>query len=107
MRRSGNRPQLFHLCLGLPTVPTSMLGPNGHPARGVLPSGATGRRMWAGGEFVFRDDFRIGGKVRRRSEITDVVKEGRTGTLCFVTVHHQFDVDDRHVMVAMEARAKW
>lgn len=47
--------------------------------------------MWAGGEIVWRDALRIGDEVTRRSAVADVgVKEGRSGTLCFVTVRHDY-----------------
>jgi 3-methylfumaryl-CoA hydratase len=47
--------------------------------------------MWAGGELAFHDALRVGDTVERRSTIEDVaVKEGRTGTLCFVTVKHLY-----------------
>lgn len=83
-------PLFIHLCLGQPAVPTAELGPDGHPARGgFLPPVPLPRRMWAGGEITFQGDIRIGEVVTRRSVIQDVVlKQGRTGTLCFVTVRH-------------------
>lgn len=93
-------PLLIHLCLTATTAPTSGLGPDGHPARGgFLPPVPLPRRMWAGGSFVFHDDIRVGETVKRRSVIADVViKEGRTGTLCFVTVMHHITGDNRPVM---------
>lgn len=93
-------PLLIHLCLAPPAAPTSALGPDGHPARGCfLPPVPLPRRMWAGGAFAFHDDIRIGETVTRRSRISDVVvKEGRTGVLCFVTVEHNFDSDGRAVI---------
>jgi 3-methylfumaryl-CoA hydratase len=46
--------------------------------------------MWAGGRLQFHHPLRIGDEVRRLSRITDVsVKQGRTGTLVFVTVRHE------------------
>ena len=93
-------PLLIHLCLTSPAAPTSELGPDGHPARGgFLPPVPLPRRMWAGGAFRFYDDIRIGEIVSRRSRIKDIaVKEGRTGTLCFVTVEHEFASDGRPVL---------
>ena len=80
-----------HWCLAQPTVPLRGVGPDGHPARGgFLPPVPLPRRMWAGGELHFRDAVRVGDAVTRTSRIADVVvKEGRTGTLCFVTVAHE------------------
>jgi 3-methylfumaryl-CoA hydratase len=93
-------PPLIHLCLAPPAAPTSALGLDGHPVRGgFLPPVPLPRRMWAGGTFTFNDDIRIGETVTRKSRISDVaVKEGRTGTLCFVTVEHNFVSDERAVI---------
>ncbi|TDK48724.1 FAS1-like dehydratase domain-containing protein [Antarcticimicrobium luteum] len=90
-------PRLIHLCLGQPAAPTAELGPDGHPARGgFLPPVPLPRRMWAGGAFDFHGPIRIGETVSRRSVIGDVrVKEGRSGTLCFVTVTHHVESDGR------------
>lgn len=90
-------PLMIHLCLGQPAVPTSELGPDGHPARGgFLPPVPLPRRMWAGGAMEFHAPIRIGEEVTRRSTIRDVtVKTGRTGTLCFVTVDHEVTSDGR------------
>lgn len=93
-------PAMIHLCLAPPAIPTEELGPDGHPARGgFLPPVPLPRRMWAGGAFSFHDDIHVGEMVTRRSIIQDVVvKEGRTGRLCFVTVEHQVDSDGRAVL---------
>ncbi|MCC7319678.1 MAG: MaoC family dehydratase N-terminal domain-containing protein [Rubellimicrobium sp.] len=93
-------PALIHLCLAPPAAPTAGLGPDGHPARGgFLPPVPLPRRMWAGGAFVFRDLIRIGEMVTRRSIIRDVVvKQGRSGPLCFVTVDHRIDSGGRPVI---------
>lgn len=95
-RTSGSEPGdaaplLIHFCLAPPIAPTADLGPDGHPARGgFLPPVPLQRRMWAGGAFDFHGPIRIGEEVTRRSAITDVVlKQGRTGPLCFVTVTHE------------------
>jgi 3-methylfumaryl-CoA hydratase len=93
-------PVMIHLCVAPPAAPTSGLGPDGHPARGgFLPPVPLPRRMWAGGAFTFHDEIRVGERVTRTSTIRDVtVKEGRTGTLCFVTVDHRIDSADRTVI---------
>lgn len=84
-------PLLIHFCLAQPTVSTEELGPDGHAARGsFLPPVPLPRRMWAGGEFSFHGDIRVGDPVKRVSTVKDVVmKQGRTGQLCFVTVEHE------------------
>ena len=99
----ADAPVLIHLCLAPPAAPTAALGPDGHPARGgFLPPVPLPRRMWAGGAFVFHDEIRVGELVTRRSTIRDVtVKEGRSGTLCFVTVDHRIESGDR---LAVEER---
>ena len=75
---------------------TAALGPDGHPPRGgFLPPVALPRRMWAGGALDFGDPIHIGDAITKTSTITDVtVKEGSTGTLCFVTVEHVLQSGD-------------
>ena len=87
-------PMGIHWCLSPEIVPMSGLGADGHPARGgFLPPVPLPRRMWAGGELAYAGDFRVGDIVRRLSRVEDIaVKEGRTGTLCFVTVRHEYSV---------------
>ncbi|OXT01438.1 protein dehydratase [Notoacmeibacter marinus] len=96
----ADAPLLIHLCLCQPAVPTSTLGADGHPPRGgFLPPVALPRRMWAGGDFTFHSAPRIGETVTRRSVIDDLtVKEGRSGTLCFVRVVHHIASDGRAVV---------
>lgn len=99
--------RLIHFCLAQPAVPMAGLGDDGHPARGgFLPPVPLPSRMWAGSTIAFHSDLRVGDVVRRQSRIADVtIKEGRTGTLCFVTVDHAFSVggelkiEDRQTIV--------
>ena len=86
-------PRLIHFWLAQPAAPTERLGQDGHPERGgFLPPVPLPRRMWAGGEITFHGDLRVGDAMTRRSRIADVVlKEGRTGPLCFVTVEHRVE----------------
>ncbi|WP_269581148.1 FAS1-like dehydratase domain-containing protein [Roseibium sp. Sym1] len=93
-------PLLIHFCLAQPSVPTAELGPDGHAARGgFLPPVPLPRRMWAGGAFTFSGDIRIGDEVTRLSTVKDVVlKQGRTGPLCFVTVEHAVTANGRPVL---------
>ncbi|MFG1429735.1 MaoC family dehydratase N-terminal domain-containing protein [Xanthobacter sp. V2C-8] len=93
-------PRGIHLCLAPPAVPMHALGPDGHPARGgFLPPVPLPRRMWAGGEFVFEGDLKVGDTMRRTSRVEDLsIKEGRTGTLCFVTVRHTIAAGERTVL---------
>lgn len=94
-------PRLIHFCLAQPAVPAAGLGPDGHPARGgFLPPVPLPRRMWAGGTVSFHGDLRVGDPVKRISRIQDVVlKEGRTGSLCFVTVEHRIEADRALMLV--------
>ncbi|WPY96396.1 MaoC family dehydratase N-terminal domain-containing protein (plasmid) [Limimaricola variabilis] len=96
----ADAPPMIHLCLGQPNSPAAELGPDGHPARGgFLPPVPLPRRMWAGGAFEFHAPLRIGETVRRRSVIEDVVlKEGRSGPLCFVTVIHHVESGGRRAL---------
>lgn len=89
-------PRLIHFCLNQPAVPMAEIGEDGHPARGgFLPPVALPRRMWAASEIAFTGDLRVGDTVTRRSTIADVVvKEGRSGILCFVTVEHEVSNHD-------------
>ncbi|MEI4473015.1 FAS1-like dehydratase domain-containing protein [Frigidibacter sp. MR17.24] len=108
-------PPGIHWCLSPEIAPMSALGPDGHPARGgFLPPVPLPRRMWAGGELAFTDAFRVGDTVRRHSEVEEVVlKQGRTGALCFVTLRHRYTtgrgpaLTERHDIVyrALEAPA--
>jgi len=87
----GVVPLAAHWCLGPPIVPAAALGPDGHPARGgFLPPVPLPRRMWAGSRLALHDRLRVGDAVERVSRIADVtIKQGRTGSLCFVTVAHE------------------
>ncbi|MBP0439922.1 FAS1-like dehydratase domain-containing protein [Tianweitania sediminis] len=99
-RNGAAIPVLSHVCLTVPSVPTAKIGTDGHPARGdFLPPVPLPRRMWAGGHMAFHDDIRVGETVARTSRIKDVlIKKGRSGTLCFVTVEHLFEADGRRVI---------
>ena len=84
-------PPLWHWLYFLPISPLSEAGPDGHPKRGgFLPPVPLPRRMFAGGRFEFHHPLKIGDEITRTSRITDVSgKEGRSGTLVFVTVRHE------------------
>ncbi len=96
-------PLCIHWCLAPAIVRNSATGPDGHPARGgFLPPVPLPRRMWAGGALQFRRALKIGDNVTRRSRIEAVeLKEGRSGALCFVSVHHSIETD---AGVAIEER---
>jgi 3-methylfumaryl-CoA hydratase len=87
---SDELPPLWHWLYFLPIARQSVLGPDGHPARGgFLPPVPLPRRMWAGGRFVFHRPLRVDQDISRVSVVQDVtVKQGRNGALCFVLVRH-------------------
>ncbi|MFG1347407.1 MaoC family dehydratase N-terminal domain-containing protein [Xanthobacter autotrophicus DSM 431] len=97
-------PRFIHLCLAPPAVPMHALGPDGHPRRGgFLPPVPLPRRMWAAGSLAFTGDLRVGDTMRRISRVEDLsVKEGRSGTLCFVTVRHAIEADGRPVLTEVQ-----
>ena len=109
----GDAPLALHWCLSPAIAPTAELGPDGHPTRGgFLPPVALPRRMWAGGSVETFTPLRVHDEVTRRSEITDVTaKSGRSGTLCFVAVRHDYAtprglaIRERHDIVYREAPA--
>ncbi|MBK3396117.1 MULTISPECIES: MaoC family dehydratase N-terminal domain-containing protein [Methylobacterium] len=108
---SGEAPLALHWCLAPETPAADALGPDGHAAKGgFLPPVPLPRRMWAGGEIETLAPLRVGDRVVRRETVSDVaVKHGRTGTLCFVTVRHEYEtarglaIRDRQDIVYREA----
>lgn len=107
----GEAPLALHWCLAPETPAADALGPDGHAAKGgFLPPVPLPRRMWAGGEVETLASLRIGDRVVRHETVADVaVKVGRTGTLCFVTVRHDYltergpAIRDRQDIVYREA----
>ncbi|MGO4813995.1 MaoC family dehydratase N-terminal domain-containing protein [Cupriavidus sp. 2MCAB6] len=83
---------LWHWLYFLPLHRQSELGVDGHAKRGgFLPPVPLPRRMWAGGRLRFHQPLRVGETVSKKSTILDVnAKTGRTGSLAFVTVEHQY-----------------
>jgi len=75
----------------LPVARQSMLGRDGHPKRGgFLPPVPLPRRMWAGSRIEFHQPLKVGDTLHRTSTIADVSgKQGRSGSLVFVRVHHE------------------
>ena len=84
-------PPLAHWLYFLPHARQSEIDIDGHPRRGgFLPPIDLPRRMWAGGRLTFAADIPVGASIARRSTIADVTaKAGSTGTMVFVTVHHE------------------
>ncbi|MBL6933228.1 MAG: MaoC family dehydratase N-terminal domain-containing protein, partial [Rhodospirillales bacterium] len=84
-------PASWHWLYFLEARPRGELGRDGHSARGnFLPPVVLPRRMWAGGRFDFHANLRIGETIRKVTTINKVTrKSGRSGELCFVSVHHE------------------
>lgn len=97
-------PRFIHFCLTQAIRPLRVLGRDGHPERGgFLPPVPLPRRMRAGGGVTFHDDLRVGDTITRTARIKDVVvKEGRSGALCFVTVENRITVDGRPILTETE-----
>jgi 3-methylfumaryl-CoA hydratase len=89
-------PALWHWLYFLPLPRQSEIGPDGHAKRGgFLPPVPLPRRMWAGSQFEFRRQLRVGDSLTRVSTIEDVTeKTGRTGALVFVRVRHEIRRQD-------------
>jgi len=108
---AGTAPLALHWCLAPPITPLAAIGADGHAAKGeFLPPVPLPRRMWAGGRVSTHAPLLVGETVQRRSVIADVaVKQGRTGTLCFVSVDHEYAtprgvaLTERHDIVYREA----
>ena len=85
-------PPLWHWTYFTPQTLAREIGPDGHARRGgFLPPVPLPRRMWAGGRLEFHQPLRVGEMATRVSTIQDVtVKQGRSGTLVFVCVRHEF-----------------
>ena len=90
-------PPCWHWLYFLPLHRQSELGPDGHARRGgFLPPVPLPRRMWAGSRIDFPAPLRAGQALTRTSRIADVrLKEGRTGPLVFVHVHHDIQAEGR------------
>lgn len=88
----GEAPPAIHWCLAPEAAPASRIGPDGHAVTGdFLPPIPLPRRMWAGGRVEMKAPLHLGDRVVRHSRIAAITrKEGRSGTLAFVTVEHEF-----------------
>lgn len=73
-------------------TPRAALGEDGHARRGdFLPPVTLPRRMWAGGSITCHRAPRLGEAATRISRIAGITpKQGRSGALVFVRVHHQW-----------------
>ncbi|MEZ5854641.1 MAG: MaoC family dehydratase N-terminal domain-containing protein [Hyphomicrobiaceae bacterium] len=80
-------PPGWHIGYFLNMAPQAELATDGLPTgAGVLPKMPLPRRMYAGCRITFHDDIRVGDKITRETELTDLqVRQGSTGTLIFAT----------------------
>jgi 3-methylfumaryl-CoA hydratase len=85
-------PPFWHYLYFNPKIRASDLAADGHERLGrFLPDLGLPRRMWAGGRMDWHRPLEIGGRAEKTSTIGEVtVKQGRSGTLGFVTVTHDF-----------------
>ncbi len=90
-----------HWLYFLPRTRASELAADGHAERGgFLPPVPLPRRMWAGGRLEFLKPLRVGDRIRRISEVSDVTaKEGRSGPLVFVRVRHEISGPDGPALI--------
>lgn len=93
-------PPCWHWLYFLPLHRQSDIGPDGHAKRGgFLPPVPLPRRMWAGSRIDFLAPLHAGQAISRTSRIADVrMKEGRTGPLVFVHVHHDIHAEGQRVI---------
>ena len=104
-------PPLWHWLYFLPLARESELAEDGHPRRGgFLPPVPLPRRMWAGGRLQFHRPLEVGDAIERHSRIASVDgKQGRSGSLVFVTVQHEIRdgqglaITEEHDIVYREA----
>lgn len=84
-------PPLWHWLYFWEMTENQGLAADGHSKRGsFLPPIELPRRMWAGGELEFLQPLKLGAMAERSSRIENIEnKEGRSGSLSFVTVSHE------------------
>lgn len=87
-------PPLWHWSYFTPLTRAGKLARDGHAIKGAfLPDVPLPRRMFAGARLRFHAPIRIGDEVERSATVREVqVKEGRSGPLVFVVLHHQLSV---------------
>lgn len=93
-------PPLWHWAFFQEPVGASELGPDGHPALGgFLPPAHNRNRMWAGSRIEFYLPLTVEAEVTCVSTILNVEeKHGRTGSLLFVTVRHEYFQDGKRAL---------
>ena len=91
---AGNAlPPFWHQIYFWDAQAPARLGRDGHPAvgSGLIPDLGLPVRMWAGGRLQFDTPVLLGVPAERRSVVESIArKEGRSGSLGFVTLRHEF-----------------
>ena len=80
-------PPGWHIGYFLAMSPQESLARDGLPtSSGILPKMPFPRRMYAGCKLTFHGDIRVGEKIQRETELTDIqLRKGSTGSLIFTT----------------------
>jgi 3-methylfumaryl-CoA hydratase len=105
-------PPMWHVTQLLDVPPQLDIGRDGHPRSGLPSPPREGmRRMFAGGRAYHRRPLVVDGDAERRSRVVSrQEKNGRAGTLTFVTVRHELwqggdlAVADEHDIVYLPTR---
>lgn len=90
-------PPLWHWTHLLERRPHADLGPDGHPTAGIpAPPGPGRKRMFAGGAVTTYAELPLGRTATRTTYVADTrEKQGRSGSLTFVTVRNEYTQDGR------------
>lgn len=90
-------PALWHWAFFQPAVEEPALGKDGHPAGSVLlPPTHPRNRMWAGGRVEFLEALRVDAEATRTTTVLNIEeKSGRSGSLLFATLRHEYVQDGR------------
>lgn len=90
-------PALWHWAFFQPAMEEEGLGNDGHPAHSsLLPAIQNRNRMWAGGRVEFLEALRVGVEATRITTVLKIEeKSGRTGSLLFATLRHDYVQDGR------------
>ena len=94
-------PPAWHWVYLLDRRPSADLGHDGHPTSGVpAPPGPGRLRMFAGGRITEHTPLRFGAPATRTTHVvSSTEKQGRSGSLTFVTVRHTIEQEGRPVVV--------
>ena len=100
-RLGDELPPLWSWSYFLPAPRQSFIGEDGHPQKGgFLPPVPLPQRLRAGGYFKLEAPLRIGDSARQVQTVKDIkIKEGRSGTLIFVTVQYEIFAADERALV--------